>query len=122
MSFDFEEREYETAFDALIGFLDSLPKSKVKMINIERYKKMMEAAAELKDILAESSYQGEIEISIYDEFNMGTVKTRLDDLTVMNTAKFAAMIAKADNFEIYPRTDGKIQLAIAFQSVLKSIA
>ena len=121
MNNEFEEKNYDTTFEALLDFINAMPKGTVKMIDFERYKTMMQTAAELKDILAETNAQGEIEIDVCDTFNAGFVKTELDDLTVMNTKQFAAMIKKADNFEIYPRTDGKIQLNITFQSVLKTI-
>ena len=33
----FEENNYETTFDALVDFINCLPKAKVKMINPARY-------------------------------------------------------------------------------------
>ncbi len=121
MNNSFEEQNYDTAFDALLDFINFLPKNTVKMIDFERYKTMMQTAAELKDILAENDEKGELEIELFDTFNAGSIKTELDELTVINTPQFAAMIAKANNFEIYPKTNGKIQLNITFQSVLKTI-
>ena len=121
MNCEFEEQNYDTTFEALLDFLNCLPKNKVKIINFDRYKIMMQTAAELKDILAETNEQGELEIDICDMFNAGSIKTELDELTVLDTKQFSAMIAKADNFEIYPKINGKIQLNITFQSVLKTI-
>ena len=116
------EFEFETALDALIEFFDFLPKNTVKMIDFERYKTMMQTAAELQKILAESVGEGELDIDICDMFNMGSISVRLADLTVRNIPQFVRMISKADNFEIYPRTDGTMQLNITFQSVLKTLA
>ena len=121
MNNDFEEKDFDITFEALLDFINTLPKGKVKMINFERYKTMMQTAAELKDILVEVGAEGEFEIDLCNMFNTGFIKAELDDLTVLNTKQFAAMIEKADNFEIYPKTNGKIQLNIAFQSVLKII-
>lgn len=121
MNNDFEEKNFDTTFEALLDFINALPKGKVKMIDFERYKTMMQTAAELKDMLVEAGAEGEFEIDICDTFNAGSIKAELDELTVLNTKQFAAMIEKADNFEIYPKTNGKIQLNITFQSVLKTI-
>ncbi len=118
---EFEEEIYDTVFDALLDFINCLPKETVKMIDFERYTNMMQAAAELKDILTDTNSQGNFDIELLDLFNAGSIKVELDDLTVLNTVKFSSMIEKADNFEIYPRTDGKLQLNITFQSILNTI-
>ena len=126
---EFEENRYEyenefeedDALDALLAFLDLLPKETVKMIDFDRYKAMMQTAAELKDILCENHEEGQLDIDICDMFNMGSITAQLSDLTVCNIPQFTEMISKADNFEIYPRTDGTIQLNITFQSMLKAI-
>lgn len=123
MENEFEENDYEygTALDALLAFLDCLPKDIIKMIDFDRYKTMMQTAAELKDILAESHEEGQLDIDICDMLNIGSITTQLSDLTVCNIPQFTNMISKADNFEIYPRTDGTLQLNITFQSVLNAI-
>ena len=120
---EFEENDYEydATVDALLAFLDLLPKDKVKMIDFDRYKTMMQTAAELKDILCENHEEGQLDIDICEMFNMGSITAQLSDLTVCNIPQFTEMISKADNFEIYPRTDGTIQLNITFQSMLKAI-
>ena len=123
MKNEFEENDYEfdSAIDALIAYLNLLPKETVKIIDFDRYKTMMQTAAELKDILAQTQEEGQLDIDICDMFNMGSITAQLSDLTVCNIPQFIEMISKADNFEIYPKTDGNIQLNITFQSVLKAI-
>ena len=120
---EFEESDYEydATIDALLAFLDLLPKDKVKMIDFGRYKTMIRTAAELKDILCENHEEGQLDIDICEIFNMGSITAQLSDLIVCNIPRFTEMISKADNFEIYPRTDGTIQLNITFQSMLKAI-
>ncbi len=118
---EYEDAEFESSFDALLAFLDYLPKETIKIIDFERYKTMMEAASELKDLLFGSNSSGKLEIDICDMFNHGSIKTTLDELTVMDTEQFANLIKKADNFEVYPRVDGKIQMNLSFQSVLRSV-
>lgn len=119
----FEEKNYEfdSVEDALIAYLNLLPKETIKLIDFDRYKTMMLTAAELKDILGENHEEGQLDIDICDMFNIGSITARLSDLTVCNIPQFTEMISKADNFEIYPRTDGTIQLNITFQSMLKAI-
>ena len=122
---EFEENNYESendeTLDALLAFLNFLPKETVKMIDFDRYKTMMKTAAELKEILCENQEEGQLDIDICDMFNMGSITAQLSDLTVCDIPEFTKMISKADNFEIYPRTDGTIQLNITFQSVLKAV-
>ena len=119
MNNNFEEKNYDTTFEALLDFTRDLCLDEA--IDFERYKTMMQAAVELKDVLVEADAEGEFEIELCDTFNAGSIKAELDELTVLNTKQFAVMIEKADNFEIYPKTNGKIQLNITFQSVLKTI-
>ena len=45
--------EYDGTVDALLAFLDLLPKDRVKMIDFDRYKTMMQTAAELKSVYNE---------------------------------------------------------------------
>lgn len=40
-----ENYDYETALDALLDYLRWLPKPAVQLLNVQRYRKMMEAAA-----------------------------------------------------------------------------
>lgn len=118
---EFYEERHDNVIDALMSFLDMLPKNTVKMINFERYKDMMQTAAELKEILAENQEEGQLEINIRDMFNMGSITADMPELTVDNIPKFMRMISKADNFEIYPKINGTLQLNITFQSVLKNM-
>ena len=119
--FDENDYEYDATVDALLAFLDLLPKDRVKMIDFNRYKTMIQTAAELKDILCENHEEAQLDIDICEMFNAGSIKAQLSDLTVCNIPQFIEMISKADNFEIYPRIDGTIQLNITFQSMLKAI-
>ena len=116
--FDWENDEF---IDSLLTYFDCMSEGTVKMIDFNRYARVLKTAMELKHILAETKEQGRIDIDLDEQFNMGVISTQLDDLTVTNPARFAAMIAGADNFEIYPRIDGKLHLNITFQSVLKTI-
>lgn len=117
----FEEQE-EELFDALVDYLKQLPKAQLKVINPERYLLMFKTAAKLKCLLSQDVEAGSIYIDVLEEFNMGSVSTELDSLTVLNTEVFADIVSPADNFEVYPLTNGNVRFTITFYSVLLSVA
>lgn len=122
MENNFKEVEFDETLDALLSLLDGLPKETVKMLDSNRYRLMFEIAAELAKLLKFMMSEGEINIEIDQMFNLGSISIELESLTVDDPIAFAKLIYKADNFEIYPLTNGNIKLDITFQSVLKSIA
>ena len=116
---NYEENNFDTVMEGLMGFMKSLPKSQVKMLNPSRYKLMLRTAAQLTDLLRKTVSEGELEIDVDPTFNLGSIT--VDSLSVDEPLAFADVIYKADNFEIYPLTNGKIRLDVTFQSVLKTI-
>lgn len=118
---NYEENNFDTVLEGLMGFMKSLPKSQVKMLNPSRYKLMLRTAAQLTDLLRKTVSDGELEIDVDPTFNLGSITVELDSLSVDEPLTFADVIYKADNFEIYPLTNGKIRLDVTFQSVLKTI-
>jgi len=118
----FEENNYETTFDALVDFINCLPKATVKMINPARYVLMMHTSSQLTKMLRKHNPEGEITMELNEMLNLGSISVELDALTIDDPLAFADMIYKADNFEVYPLTNGKIRFDITFQGVLKSIA
>ena len=118
---NYEENNFETVLEGLMGFMRSMPKSQVKMLNPSRYKLMLRTAAQLTDLLRKTVSDGELEINVDPTFNLGSITVELDSLSVDEPLAFTDVIYKADNFEIYPLTNGKIRLDVTFQSVLKTI-
>lgn len=118
---NYEENNFETVLEGLMGFMKSMPKAQVKMLNPSRYKLMLRTAAQLTDLLRKTVSDGELEIDVDPTFNLGSITIELDSLSVDEPLAFADVIYKADNFEIYPLTNGKIRLDVTFQSVLKTI-
>lgn len=118
---NYAENNFETVLEGLMGFMKSLPKSQVKMLNPSRYKLMLRTAAQLTDLLRKTVSEGELEIDVDPTFNLGSITVELDSLSVDEPLAFADVIYKADNFEIYPLTNGKIRLDVTFQSVLRTI-
>ena len=113
--------EFDETLEALFCFMDSIPESRLKMVNIVKYKKMMQTAALLKNALAETEDSFEINCEVIEKFNIGSVSVELDALSINNTSKFAALINSTDCFEIYPLSNDRIRLELTFQAILKSI-
>lgn len=115
---DFEENEFDTTLDALIAFLDSLPKETVKMINPTRYERLIKTAAALTELLRKNMTDGEVDISLDPTFLLGSISTELSELSMDDPRAFANIICQADNIEIYPLSNGNLRLNITFQRVL----
>lgn len=115
------EEEYDDCLDGLLAFLASLPRESVKLLNVPKYKQMLIAASELKDLLRMYGESGEIEINLHREFNMGSITAEIPSFTVREPELFIRVVKEADNFEVYPLLNGNIKIGISFQSVLKTI-
>ena len=118
----FNENEFDTTMDALMSLIQKMPKATVKMFNLPRYMLLMKTASQLTDLLRENILEGELNIEIDDTFNFGAISVELDMLTVESPQRFTEIVCHADNFEIYPLTNGKIRLDITFHGVLKNLA
>ena len=116
----YEESFHE--FDELVAYLSTLPQATVKILNIKRYNQMLKTAIDLFNLLKETDPNIKIKIKINHMFNMGSVSVSADELTIYSPSAFYEIIKHADNFDIYPLTNGKIKLDVAFYRVLKSIA
>ena len=114
--------ECENVLEGLMNFFEELPQATVKILNAERYALMLKTAARLTVLLKENVPDREINIDVNEKFNLGAISVELDSLTVYSPNAFADIISCADNFDIYPLTDGNIRLDITFQGILKSIA
>ena len=117
-----KNKNFENAFDALLGFFASLPKSTLKMINPNKYVLMLKTASDLANLLKENTESGEVNIEVDETFNSGYVSVQLEYLIIESPTVYANIIKNADNFEICPLTNGNIQLDLTFHSVLKSIS
>lgn len=117
---EFEENTTNAFWEKLREYFLQMPENLVKVVDFERYKSMLQSAAELEELLLENSSKGQIKIEICELFNMGSIFASIEDLTVYDIQKFARIVSRADNFEIYPKTDGTLQLNLGFQSVLRT--
>lgn len=113
--------DYETTLDALLDYINQLPKSTVKLLDVSRYQLLMETAAALQKLLAETIPEGSLTVEIDPDFNLGCISSELPELSVTNPQTFSVILKNADNCEIYPLTNGNLRLDITFQRILKSV-
>lgn len=113
--------ESDAFLDGLIEFMASLPQPIVKIINPIRYLTMMESAYNLRSMLADEHEVGEINVQIDEMFLLGAVSVVLDNFSVSNVPKLLKVLEAADCFEVYPLTNGKVQVDLTFQGVLKPL-
>lgn len=113
--------DYETALDALLDYINLLPKSTVKLLDVSRYQLLMETAAVLQKLLAETIPEGSLTVDIDPDFNLGSISSELPELSITNPQTLSDILKNADNFEIYPLTNGNLRLDITFQRMLKSL-
>ena len=71
-----KNKNFENAFDALLGFFASLPKSTLKMINPNKYVLMLKTASDLTNLLKENTESGEVNIEVDETFNSGYVSVQ----------------------------------------------
>lgn len=95
---------------------------RVKILNMKKYKTMLKAAMLLKITIAEDAVEFEATVDVIESFNAGVVSAELDEMTIYHPKRFASIISMADNVEIYPLINGKIQLTLTYQDVLATIA
>lgn len=118
---EYEDQVCEELLQAVGKFLALQPKNQIKMVDFEHCRRMMQMAEELKVLLTELGAPCRVDVDSDSLFGCGAVKAVLDDLSVLKSPRFADLVARADDTEIYPRTDGTYQLDFTFHSLLKTI-
>jgi len=92
------------------------------IVDSKRMKQVENAHNILESIICKYSPDAKFEVEM-NTLNTGsaalTVET--DDVVVNNVQDFIAAIEHADNFEIYPLTDGNIRISVTFNGVMKVI-
>ena len=109
-------------FEVLDAFLQILKKkleqSRVQILDATRFKEFESAYNALSEITPDAEI-------VYDmhELNDGSgyIQIETNELIFYDIPRFCKAIEKADNFEIYPLTTGKIQMAVTFNGVMKEV-
>ncbi len=122
MNEEFDDYEFEDEFDAWVEeFLKNQPKEIVTVVDFERYKNMIQTVARLTKLFDAAGTQAEVEIEVMVDFCSGVAIIGLDDLVVKDTKQFASLVSRADSYEVYSRTDEKVQIILGFESILRVI-
>ena len=97
---------------------DYLTREKIFIKNPARFAEVQRATEIATQLFSDAK------ITIEDDpLQMGALIVRIEGFDIIVRGKreislFIKLIGKADNFEIYPTTDGKIRFAILFNSAL----
>lgn len=97
---------------------DYLEREKIFIKNPTRFSEVQRATEIATQLFSNAN------VTIEDDpLQMGALVVRIEGFDIIVRGKreislFIKLIAKADNFEIYPTTDGKIRFAILFNSAL----
>lgn len=114
-----EECEEFAAVDMLVEWVRANA-PRTQMLNVPRYGEVVLAKARLDRLLAEIG-AGPCSLELQPLFGVASLLVELEDLEVGNISDFTEVVRQANNFEIYPLVNGKIQLAITFFSVMQKI-
>lgn len=90
----------------------------VYVVDIQRVKEMMVCHRELRRQL-----HGATIACVLDEMSpgCGVIRVESSGFRVRNTERFMKAISLASNYEIYPKTNGKIMFALTFYGLRKKI-
>lgn len=103
----------------MTGLKKYLESTKIGVVNLPRQADLLEAYELIKGIILAEDHDATVEIK-HGLLQFGDVAIQIvtDDITVYDMRAFSKVIEKADNFQIYPTTDGKIKLDIMFKNVI----
>ena len=92
---------------------------KVRCINHHKMQMVMQSYDVVKKMILSNDQDAILEIA-EGALRLGSVSIKITtvNLTVYNMEKFREVVKSASNFEIYPRTDDRIQINILFENVI----
>jgi len=97
-----------------------MPKTIVLAKNKPRYDEVMKAIEDISNFVWETDSNADIDVYPDDLTGCAMCVKIVASLVVIEMVdKFCEALGKANNFEIYPRTDGNVCLGIVFEDVFK---
>lgn len=123
--FDYEENYDfdEDVADSIIfeiGRLAELENGKTSIIVPQRMMQLAYAYKILKSIT--DGINVKVTYTLHEPYNfVGSISIEGDSLEFCNTELFAKAAQLASNFEIYPKTDGTVQMNFAFYGLTRTI-
>lgn len=109
--------------DAFLMYLQELKdKPRAQIINPTRLKEFNYACNAITRAIKAESPNAKIKYSLNDgEIGDGDIIIIADEIVVRDVKRFVSGLKMAHNFEIYPRTDGNIQMNILFHKIMESV-
>lgn len=106
----------EKEFAELKRWVDAQKKG---VVNEDRMQDVMDAYVIIEKIVLPEDPDATIEVA-EGALQLGSVaiKVTTTDVTVYDTAEFAAATKYASNFQVYPTTDDRVKLDILFDGVI----
>ena len=90
-----------------------------QIISADRFKTLKRSLTILTDIVMKVSPDAVITYELDNGLNIGhaVIRIETDEISVTDVEQFIAAIRFADNFEIYPLTDGRLRMTIMFHGM-----
>ena len=118
---EFNDEDF-VEIDALIEYLNTLPRHEVFMLNNLRVLQMRFACATIKKVLRETRSAAKIECKQHEfDPNVGVVRVEGASLNVVDIEGFVRASEFASNTEIYPLSTNKVRMTFTFHGMLMPI-
>lgn len=117
---NFEEFENHPLIQAICNEIEK-PKPGTKVITPQRFKDVIKAKRLLNELLAESFEEGEVGVEIMPVFSAASLSVEVDSFEARNAEKFYELISLADNFELIPLLNGRLQFSLTFNRVMSRV-
>lgn len=103
-------------------FGDWQKKPHMFIVNKERVEVMENAYDKLENIIHQYTPEAKVEINM-SVVNDGSasISVETDEMVVHNVQDFISVIKEANNFEIYPLSNGNIKIAVMFNGIMSII-
>ena len=112
-----EDRELREFFSRVMRAIQE-DESGVQMTNPKRMREFMLCADVMKKLFQKSGTK--IEVIPHNMFpSLGTISVTTKNMVIRDPVVFADAAGLADNYEIYPKTDGTVVLEIAFYGLTR---
>lgn len=119
---ELSQEEFDKIDAIIFGLAEEAEKNdeQTSFLNIGAQKLMMASFRKLKEIV----YGNNVKISrVFHEpyKSMGYISIVGNDIVVKDSAIFAAVLKLASNIEIYPKTDGTVQINLTYHGLTMPI-
>lgn len=119
-NFNFEftnDEEIEKAFDDFVEYMKTLPEPELSVINPHKVRQILEAYKELK-MQFRNDKRVEVKCGLNDPFiGVGYISVAGKNICFKKPGCFANIMEAADNFEVYTKINGEVDISFTFYDV-----